>query len=82
LQQLWDEQWRFIHSVSDDGIKSMSSIENLQEVVSQLNYFIINEPVSISNSILKAPTFQKKVWAALQDIPLEKQELISKAKVF
>jgi hypothetical protein len=34
------------------------------------------EPVLIVNSILKAP-ISKRVWAALVDIPLEKQELIS-----
>jgi O6-methylguanine-DNA--protein-cysteine methyltransferase len=50
----------------------------LQEVVSQLNdYFQGKEPVLIVNSILKAPISKKRVWAALVDIPLEKQELIS-----
>jgi O6-methylguanine-DNA--protein-cysteine methyltransferase len=50
--------------------------EDLQEVVSQLNdYFQEKEPVLIVN-LSSRHRFPKKVWAALLDIPLEKQELI------
>jgi methylated-DNA-[protein]-cysteine S-methyltransferase len=50
----------------------------LQEVVSQLNDYFQGTRTSFDCKLnLKAPISKKRVWAALVDIPLEKQELIS-----
>jgi methylated-DNA-[protein]-cysteine S-methyltransferase len=60
-------------TVSDDGIITSSIPKDLQEVVSQLNDYFEGTRTSFDCKLNPQGTdFQKRVWAALVDIPFGK----------
>lgn len=78
-----DEQGVSSITVSDDGILTSTIPKDLQEVVSQLNDYFQGTRTSFDCKLHPQGTyFQKRVWAALVDIPFGKtRTYLEQAKI-